>query len=226
VGTGGWSYLPIPSGDRLKAYSNIFNFVEVNSTFYEIPSQKIVRSWRARVPDNFVFSVKCNNQATHKFSLIPSEPTMEVLDSMANICRHLRSKMLVIQTPSRLRVGPDKVMEVSDMLSNLNLGKIQVFWEARGAEGPKSLPQIHEKMIEEGITPVIDLSISEPVLGADVIYSRLFSHGALQYEDATLEKIHQRIQKSSVKRAVLTFHGASMYGDAMEYLDRVKKIQL
>jgi len=32
-------------------------FVEVNSTFYITPSIEMVRSWRPRVPDDFMFSI-------------------------------------------------------------------------------------------------------------------------------------------------------------------------
>ena len=37
VGTGGWAYFTVPNKQSLKAYSEIFNFVEVNYTFYEYP---------------------------------------------------------------------------------------------------------------------------------------------------------------------------------------------
>ena len=58
IGTGGWKYFKIPDIHPLVAYSKAFNFVEVNSTFYEIPEIKMVESWRRLVPHNFVFSVR------------------------------------------------------------------------------------------------------------------------------------------------------------------------
>ena len=42
VGTGGWSYFNVPNKPRLRVYSEIFNFVEVNYTFYEYPSIQTV----------------------------------------------------------------------------------------------------------------------------------------------------------------------------------------
>ena len=35
VGTGGWAYFRVPNKPSLKAYSEIFNFVEVNHAFKE-----------------------------------------------------------------------------------------------------------------------------------------------------------------------------------------------
>jgi len=59
VGVGGWAYLPV-EGDKLKACSGLYDFVEVNSTFYMYPSLSTVRSWRRRVPQDFEFTVKCH----------------------------------------------------------------------------------------------------------------------------------------------------------------------
>ena len=46
VGTGGWSYFN--AGDKLplRAYSEVFDFVEVNYTFYEYPDLRQVEGWR------------------------------------------------------------------------------------------------------------------------------------------------------------------------------------
>jgi len=56
VGTGGWAYFQVPRLKPLAAYSKVFNFVEVNSTFYQIPSLSEVENWRKLVPSDFSFS--------------------------------------------------------------------------------------------------------------------------------------------------------------------------
>ena len=38
---------------RLSYYSQIFDFVEIGSTFYRIPSKFMVNNWFKRTPDNF-----------------------------------------------------------------------------------------------------------------------------------------------------------------------------
>jgi len=50
IGTGGWAYFNVPNTHPLVAYSKAFNFVEVNSTFYEIPKMDRMQSWRKTVP--------------------------------------------------------------------------------------------------------------------------------------------------------------------------------
>lgn len=219
VGTGGWDYFSPAEGDRLRAYSRLFNFVEVNSTFYSMPGLGTVRSWRRRAPKGFTFSVKCNRAATHALGLRPAEETFRVLEGMLAVCGLLGSQMLVVQTPPDLKVDEEKVVEVSSILKGLNGGWVQVFWEARSLRGAESRSGVEASMLREGLVPVVDLSVDEPVQGSEVVYSRLFSHGALEYGDEIIELIDRRASESGAERAVLTFHGARMYSDAARYIE-------
>jgi uncharacterized protein YecE (DUF72 family) len=49
----------------LSYYSKFFKFVEVDSTFYSIPSRFIVRGWKEKTPDDFKFSLKFPKKITH-----------------------------------------------------------------------------------------------------------------------------------------------------------------
>ncbi|MDA8189755.1 MAG: DUF72 domain-containing protein [Dehalococcoidales bacterium] len=67
VGTCSWSnpglrgtFYPkeIPGRDMLGFYARHFRLVEVDSTYYHLPSYQSVKLWAARTPDDFVFDVK------------------------------------------------------------------------------------------------------------------------------------------------------------------------
>ena len=78
VGTSGWSY-PTGAGtwngifypkkkagfDELQFYAEHFGTVEVNSSFYRVPSIDATRSWARRTPDGFEFSLKLYQKFTH-----------------------------------------------------------------------------------------------------------------------------------------------------------------
>jgi uncharacterized protein YecE (DUF72 family) len=75
LGTQGWNYegwagpfypRGVTSKELLGLYSKIFNTVEIDSTFYAIPSANSVRGWAARTPAGFIFSVKLPSEITHK----------------------------------------------------------------------------------------------------------------------------------------------------------------
>ena len=76
IGTSGWSYPKgegtwsgyfYPKGkiDELSYYSQFFNTVEINSSFYSPPNPKYVSSWAGKVPDDFLFTVKLWQKFTH-----------------------------------------------------------------------------------------------------------------------------------------------------------------
>lgn len=75
IGTCGWSYkewtgLLYPAsakpGDYLACYAEHFPVVEVDSTFYRVPSIRMVEGWRERTPESFRFSLKVPQVITHE----------------------------------------------------------------------------------------------------------------------------------------------------------------
>ena len=76
IGTSGWSYpkgegtwtgyfYPTGKINELEYYSQFFNTVEVNSSFYRPPNPGYVYNWVKRVPDDFRFTVKLWQKFTH-----------------------------------------------------------------------------------------------------------------------------------------------------------------
>ena len=74
LGCSGWSYdgwkgpfYPDGLDNKywLSYYSKIFDFVEIDSTFYRISSTFMVKNWNKRTPDNFRFAVKFPKVITH-----------------------------------------------------------------------------------------------------------------------------------------------------------------
>ncbi|HEX9696215.1 MAG TPA: DUF72 domain-containing protein [Actinomycetota bacterium] len=73
VGTSGWQYDDwrdalygtTPKAKWLEAFAERFRAVEVNNTFYRLPSEETFASWRARTPDEFVFAIKASRFITH-----------------------------------------------------------------------------------------------------------------------------------------------------------------
>jgi len=74
LGSMGWSYhfwvgKLYPAGTKpsryLEEYSRRFNSVEVDATFYRIPSVSTVENWRDSVPKGFKFSAKFPRKITH-----------------------------------------------------------------------------------------------------------------------------------------------------------------
>lgn len=76
IGTSGWSYptgpgrwtgifYPPKVKEELSYYSQIFDAVEVNSTFYRPVHPKVAESWARKTPEGFEFTVKLWQKFTH-----------------------------------------------------------------------------------------------------------------------------------------------------------------
>jgi uncharacterized protein YecE (DUF72 family) len=74
AGTSGYSYKEwkgnfypkdLPATGMLPFYAKRFSTVEINNTFYRMPSEKVLLNWSAQVPDGFAFVVKAPRRITH-----------------------------------------------------------------------------------------------------------------------------------------------------------------
>lgn len=78
AGTSGFSYAPwkgpfypadLPDGEMLSYYAARFPTVEINNTFYRMPSPKVLEGWAAKVPEQFTFTLKSPRRITHDMRL-------------------------------------------------------------------------------------------------------------------------------------------------------------
>ncbi|MDQ6723687.1 MAG: DUF72 domain-containing protein [Thermoproteota archaeon] len=110
VGCSGWSYngwkgtfypLILENKKWLPYYSKFFKFVEVDSTFYNIPSKFVVQGWKEKTPDDFKFALKFPKIITHDKKLQDIEIH---LYSFFNAIAPLIDKILIllIQLPPYL----------------------------------------------------------------------------------------------------------------------------
>jgi uncharacterized protein YecE (DUF72 family) len=79
VGTSGYSYKEwkgafypkdLPAAGFLRYYAERLPTVEVNNTFYRMPTEKLVSGWANEVPEGFVFALKAPQRITHIAKLV------------------------------------------------------------------------------------------------------------------------------------------------------------
>jgi uncharacterized protein YecE (DUF72 family) len=122
IGSMGWSYKfwplydGIKPGDYLRRYSEHFNSVEINSSFYRIPSRRVVKNWANQVPESFRFTAKFPQSISHAPELVYEEGKLEAF--LRNISG-LGGKLgpLLLQLPARFKA--DKLGALGDFLSGL-----------------------------------------------------------------------------------------------------------
>ena len=75
IGCSGWSYSAwqgpfypansTDSSDRLKYYASVFDYVEIDSSFYRLPNTFMVKKWFKKTPEHFRFTAKFPKTITH-----------------------------------------------------------------------------------------------------------------------------------------------------------------
>jgi uncharacterized protein YecE (DUF72 family) len=117
IGTSGFSY-PHWKGDFYPAdlpprrwfehYAAYFDTVELNNTFYRLPSSQTFRRWRLRAPAGFCFAVKYSRYGSHVKRLKAPVGTARRFLSRA---RHLIPSLgpILVQLPPHWDVQPDRL---------------------------------------------------------------------------------------------------------------------
>ena len=214
IGAGGWDYFSVPSGDRLKAYSSAYDFVEVNSTYYRLPSPVTVASWRRRVPPGFEFSVRCHKDLAeiHRLELTPEN--VRIIDSTEKICRQLGATVLTILIPKELVRAEGLSSKFSALLSTLSLGRTNIAIEFRGGE---PTDETLKTLQDHDSVHSVDISRENPRVESSILYSRLFGKGkqnTYEFDDNELQDIAAKASGSKFEKSILAFHGVRMYRDA------------
>jgi len=148
IGTSGWHYEhwrdrfypeKLAKARWLEFYTGHFDTVELNNSFYRLPSENAFANWRDSSPANFTFAVKVSRFITHIKRL---KDTGEAVDKFITRAKLLGEKLgpLLYQLPPNLHRN-DEVLE--SFLSTLPRGMRHVF-EFR-----------HQSWLEEGVFQIL-----------------------------------------------------------------------
>lgn len=128
VGTSGFGYKEwkgkfyperISPKEMLRFYSERFGAVEINNTFYHMPTESVLESWAEQVPDDFIFAFKAPQVITHLKRLrnVGSEAdyffrTLSILDKKLG--------PVLFQFPKSFRVDMPALEDFLAMLGNIS----------------------------------------------------------------------------------------------------------
>lgn len=118
AGTSGFSYKEwkgafypedLSADDMLAYYADRFDAVEINNTYYRMPSARVLDGWAERVPERFRFVLKANRRITH-FKRLKGSATedLEYFWSQASTLGDRLGPMLV-QLPPNFKKDLDRL---------------------------------------------------------------------------------------------------------------------
>ena len=192
IGTSGWHYThwkgtfypeKLPPREYIRYYLNYFQSVEINNSFYKLPSEETFRIWKESVPEDFIFAVKASRFITHMKKL--KEPAQSIARFMHGVDA-LEEKL----GPILFQLPP---------FWNLNLERLQEFLEVlpRGYRYALELrnaswydERVYQLLEEHGIAFCIyelERHLSPLLVTADFVYVRLHGPGG-KYEGSYTEE--------------------------------------
>jgi uncharacterized protein YecE (DUF72 family) len=94
VGTSGYAYKEwkgafyppkLPADEMLRFYAGRLSAVEINNTFYRMPTERVLLDWTTQVPEGFRFVLKAPQRITHYARLKLEDDSLEYFLRTANV---------------------------------------------------------------------------------------------------------------------------------------------
>ncbi len=232
IGTSGWHYdhwkggfypQDLPRTEWLDFYARHFSTLEINNSFYHLPSENAFVNWRESSPAGFTFAVKVSRFITHVKKLRNAQ---EALDNFLGRARLLQEKLgpLLYQLPPNMKRN-DEVLESFLSLLPPELSHAFEFrnegWFDEGVFDLLRRHRIGFCIYDMGSHPT-------PVLAtADFAYIRF--HGSAQgdgcYSDNELEEWAERIAALGEKvRAVYIYFNNDAEGFALKNAQKLRDL--
>lgn len=137
IGTSGYSYNDwlgnfypqfCSPKDFLRFYASVFKTVEIDATFYKIPTAETVKKWRQCTPEEFVFAAKFPQIVTHEGDIASR---LSAARAFIDIMQNLETKLgpLLLQFPYSFK--PDEHQDILTALVEAMPEKIKISVEVR-----------------------------------------------------------------------------------------------
>ncbi|KAF2508099.1 DUF72 domain-containing protein [Flavobacterium foetidum] len=194
IGTSGWSYKhwrntfypeKLKVKDQFSYYVSKFNTVEINNTFYGLPSDETFLKWKNSVPEDFVYAIKANRFITHIKKLHDPRESLELfLEKLAILDQKLG--VILVQLPPTLHINIDLL---EDFLQALPQNQRFVF-EFRHASWYSDPIYVLLKNYNAAFCIYELAGHTSPIkITADFIYLRLHGPSSSKYQGSYSDQI-------------------------------------
>jgi uncharacterized protein YecE (DUF72 family) len=124
IGCSGWSYpdwrgrfydASLPAAAWFDHYATRFDTVEINNSFYQLPSAATIAHWAAQAPAGFLYALKASRYLTHFRKLKdPAAPLRQFVDRVRGLKHHLGP--ILYQLPPHWRYDRERLREFLALL--------------------------------------------------------------------------------------------------------------
>jgi uncharacterized protein YecE (DUF72 family) len=207
----------VPARRWLELYAERFDTVELNASFYRLPTESAAEHWAAETPDGFTFAVKVSRYVTHVDRLRHVDEHLPLLlDRIEPLARAGKLGPLLWQLPPTFRRDDDRLARALEAFPRGLRHALEVRHESWFAPEVAALLRRHDVALVVADRPGIhQLRDEEPT--ADFVYVR-FHHGTRgrrgNYSETELEEWAQTIRRWARSRDVYAYFNNDWEGFA------------
>ncbi|MEM4601770.1 MAG: DUF72 domain-containing protein [Desulfurococcaceae archaeon] len=237
-----------------KKYFELFSVVELQNTFYDLPSVSWAEGIRREAPTEFRFAVKAWQVITHPSSsptgrtmkkkpngsienygyLRPTRENVEAFKKTVELARVLRAEVIVLQTPptmphseSALGWAHSFFEEVKPLVDRSAI----IAWEVRGPLAYS--PHLRDVFEGHDLLHVVDILKNKPIYkhSRGLLYTRLHGIGRgevnykYNYTEADLNKLCSAIFSEEPREAYILFNNIRMLDNALKLKSMLKSTE-
>ena len=196
----------LPQRKWFDYYTEHFDTLELNVTFYRFPTVKSLKGWYDQAPDGFSFSSKVPRSITHFKKFVDTE---RMMNDFYNLLREgLAEKLacVLIQLPPQYTYGEDRlerlIRQADPAFTNVIEFRHDSWWRA----------DVQKKLKEHNISfsgvSFPKISHDDAVINTELCYYRFHGVPKLfysEYDPAFIEKIFTQINKNKKAQTVFVY---------------------
>jgi len=187
IGTSGYSfsdwvgpfYPPgTRSGEMLAEYAKHFATVELNFTYYRMPTARTLAGIAARTPDDFSLWIKANQETTHRANRDAAAPFLQALAPLTEVGKLAG---VLMQFPQSFRRTVANRRYLADALDDFALVATAVEFRHNSWQADETLAGLRERGVTLVIPDVPDIKSlyrHEPTVSSSFGYLRMHSRNA------------------------------------------------
>lgn len=212
---------------RLQAYATKFPVIEINTSFYRIPSLKVAKAWREEVDavnKDFEFTLKVFQGITHA-DRFATRKSIQWFNEMKKVARVLRSKILLFQSPASFKPTEQNLKKVEKFFRAIDRDKLKLAWEVRWQDSwPQSVVKTLFSKLK--LNQCVDPFRFDFCYAKDFVYYRLhgmgtFSMYSYKFTDKDFKILKPKLK--SRKPVYVLFNNVWMFEDALRLARSLSK---
>lgn len=207
----------LPQSKWLDFYCQQYNTVEINASFYKMPTIKSLTTWYKKTPDNFLFSLKANREITHYKKFVQTQNLVTEFYNIALVGLKNKIACILFQFPPSFSYTPEVLDRIISQLDpsfkNVLEFRNATWWN----EDVYATLKAHKLIFCTTSYPGLP---EEFIQTAESVYLRLHGNTELyksNYSDSELEFFSSSIKSAKIKDSFIYFDntwGGNAIGNA------------